>query len=258
MSHPRRVFVDFPADSRPTYGYETTLSNKDSHHLRDVLRMAEGAALTVIDRATAQEYEAIICAVDECLTVRLLAKRDRRASTSRVKTLIFALAKGKNTEFVCEKACELGVQNILLWQSDRSVVRIEGEREREKKLQRWKSILESAGKQSGNDYVPSLTLALNMKELLERFAALRAPQDRAFICSLSPESKSLQHTPAPTEALHIAVGPEGDFTEQEERTLVEQGFERLSLGPLVLRCETAAIVAISMVHGAWGFLSDEN
>ena len=258
MSHPRRVFVDFSAGSRPEYGSEVTLSEKDSHHLRVVLRLKEGSALTAVDRATAQEYEAIICSLSEPLTVRILSAKQKRLSVARVTSLIFALAKGKNTDFVCEKACELGVRNILLWQSDRSVVRIDSERDREKKLSRWHSILESAGKQSGNDYVPKLTLALTLNELIATLNSVRVPEDRAFICSLSPKSKLPSQIAPPVASVHIAVGPEGDFTEKEEVALAQQGFESLSLGPLVLRCETAAIVAISMLHGAWSFRDEKS
>lgn len=254
MSHPRRVFVDFPAGSNPEHGFEVSLSEKDSHHLRKVLRLSEGSQLTAIDRATSQEYDAIICAVQDVVTVRLLSKRERSTSASRVSSLIFALAKGGNTDLVCEKACELGVRTIILWQSERSVLRVE-DKERSKKLARWNSIVESAAKQSGNDVIPKVHLALNLKELLSLIANIRTPSDRAFLCSLSPGAKLPQEISAPAASLHLAVGPEGDFTDNEEAALIDQGFERLSLGPLVLRCETAAIVAISMVHGAWGFLN---
>ncbi|MBN8549953.1 MAG: 16S rRNA (uracil(1498)-N(3))-methyltransferase [Deltaproteobacteria bacterium] len=258
MSHPRRVFIDFPDGSRPVYGTEALLSEQDSHHLRTVLRLKEGDQLTAVDRASGQEYDAIICKLGEPLTARILGQKEKRAGCSRVKSLIFCLAKGGNTDLVCEKACELGVQHIVLWQSQRSVVRIDNERDAGKKIERWRKIVESAAKQSGNDLIPSISLALNYESLIERVSPLRSPEDRSFICSLSPDSKLPSNTPAPHAYVHLAVGPEGDFTEKEESALVGVGFERLSLGPLVLRCETAAIVAISMIHGAWGFLDQKN
>jgi 16S rRNA (uracil1498-N3)-methyltransferase len=134
------------------------------------------------------------------------------------------------------------------------VVRIDSENDRQKKLSRWQSIVESAAKQCGNDSIPRISVALDLKSLLDELSSLRSADDRAFICSLAPGAKLPAELTPPTNRVHLAVGAEGDFTDKEEATLCESGFEKLSLGPLVLRCETAAIVAISMVHGAWGFL----
>lgn len=259
MSHPRRVFIDLPAGTAGTYGDTLLLSEEDAHHFRDVLRLSEGAVLLAVDRRSSREFEAVIASTQQdSVCIKLLRQREGRTTQSRVSSLIFALAKGGHTDEVCEKSCELGVQNIILWQSARSVVRIASETEKEKKLQRWKKIAESAAKQSGNHTIPKIHIALSLPELLQTIQAIREPGDRSLLCSLGPDAKLPAQIEAPRASVHLAVGPEGDFEPQEENSLRAAGFEAMSLGPLILRCETAAIVAISMVHGAWGFLSGDS
>lgn len=253
MSHPRRVFLDFPAEATSIYGLELPLSREDAHHFRTVLRLHEGAALTVIDRTSTKEFDALVTTT-EPFVVRIVREKIGLKGRSRVASLTFGLAKGKNTEFVCEKACELGVRTLILWQASHSVVRIDSGQDRLKKLDRWNKILESAGKQSGNDVIPRLVLALNLHELFEAIDGASNPGDRKFICSLSPGAKTPIELMTPPGEVHLVVGPEGDFSEEEEKELLKRQFEPLSLGPLVLRCETAAVVAVSMTNGAWGFL----
>lgn len=254
MSHARRVFVDFPDSDAQSHGSTVSLSRDDSHHFLKVLRLKEGDPLTVVSRKDGNEFDAIVAStVNNVLVARLLGSRARARQHSRVSTLICALAKGKNTDFVCEKSCELGVQTIVLWQSERSVVRISSQDDQERKLQRWKKITESAAKQSGNDFIPDVRLARRLSEVMDFLRGLAQPGDIKLLCSLSPDAKLPRDMRPPEGNVHLIVGPEGDFTPEEEEALVKSGFARLSLGPLVLRCETAAVVAVSMVHGAWGF-----
>jgi RsmE family RNA methyltransferase len=114
MSHPRRVFVDFPVGTHPQHGTEVALSKSDSHHFRSVLRLTQGSAITVVDRASAKEFDAILSSAEDPVIARVLHEKRRAQPTSRVASLTFALAKGKNTDLVCEKACELGVGHIVL------------------------------------------------------------------------------------------------------------------------------------------------
>jgi 16S rRNA (uracil1498-N3)-methyltransferase len=215
--------------------------------------------LQAVDRRSGREFEAVIAsAQQDSVLVKLLRQREGNTTRSRVVSLTFALAKGGHTDEVCEKSCELGVQHLVLWQSARSVVRISSAADREKKLQRWRKIAESAAKQSGNDTLPKIHLALSLPELLQTLQAIRKPEERSLLCSLATDAKLPAHIEAPRAGVHLAVGPEGDFEPQEENSLRAAGFEAMSLGPLTLRCETAALVAISMVHGAWGFLSGDS
>lgn len=249
--HERRVFTT--AD-KLEYGSEVELAPEDSRHLIKVLRLQEGTPLTLVSSPAGEEFNAVICDLSaRQVKVRVIGRGNSRQAKSRVGTLIFALAKGSKNDLVCEKACELGAQSIIFWQAQHSVLRL-NERDGAHKLDRWRKITEAAAKQCGSTAIPQVSLALTIDSLLRQLSDLSQPDDARLVCSLSPEAKELRTLPAPSGKAHVAIGPEGDFSSLEERALIEAGFQPMTLGPLTLRCETAAIAALAAIHAAWGFL----
>ena len=260
MAQERRVFINLaatPALGSTVSGTRITLSPEDAHHLRDVLRLSPGNTVTAINAATRRRYTARVAeASRHAVVLELLDEAVSGERRSRVASLIFALTKGERTDLVCEKACELGVEHIILWQADRSIVRIEpGDRAR--KEARWARILESAARQSDRNEVPALHLALTRGELLKTLDTIAEAGDRFLTCSLAAGAVELRELPRPAGRVHLLVGPEGDLTPEEERTIMERHFELVSLGPLVLRSETAALAAVAMANGVWGFRPEQ-
>ncbi len=246
MPHERRIFISVPPSAT-----EVVASAADAHHLRDVLRLSEGAHLTVADPSTGIEYDAVISALAPEVRVKLIAKLFMSSSeVTPVKSLVFALCKNPVNDLVCEKAAELGVEHIIFWQAERSILSLSPE-DRPKKIARWQKIVESAARQSGKRFLAHVDLALTLGDLRQTLHKIAAPGERLLCCSLSESAQALHkiqplHTPT-----HMLVGPAGDLTQAEEQSLQELGFELISLGHNLLRAETAAIAGIGMLQAEY-------
>ncbi len=227
------------------------LSEQDSHHLTHVLRLGVGSQLEVLWTESNVLSHAEIAQLLPC-TINILTSTRQEAEVSPVRTLFFALAKSDKNELVCEKATELGLSNIVFWQSKRSVAKIEDEKSAAKKLDRWRKIAASACKQCSRSSLPSIKFLPSIKEVVALSHELAQDGSSLFLCSLDKQAQEIS-TFRRAPGSHIIVGPEGDFDPHEEDALLAGGFQRLSLGPLILRCETAAIAGICTIQGAWGW-----
>lgn len=251
-----RFFVDYGFSRAPAVGELVSLTSADSHHARDVLRLSVGDVVTLISKETGIAAEAALLSLtpDVRLVIRTLT--DAAPHSSRVASLLFALCKGERNDLVVEKATELGVGSIHLFQAARSVVRLDAAKDVEKKLSRWRKIAEGAAKQCGRNSVPQITVSRSTAAAVSEVSANAA--DRRFFCSLTAGSMELRAVARPAGFIHLSIGPEGDFTAEEEQLLLEHQFEPISLGPTVLRSETAAIAAISICLGLWGYEPDSS
>jgi 16S rRNA (uracil1498-N3)-methyltransferase len=253
MSHARRVFVDLPPGFSPEGAQsEIVIAKEEAHHLRNVLRLRAGALLTVVGRQSGAEYQALVTASEEDFRVKVLSRGESARGPSRVDSLVFGLSKGAKNDLVCEKACELGVRRIIFWESQRSVAHFGSERERTQKLSRWQRLAEAAATQSAKNYIPQILAISDLDALLCAVCEGASPNDRFFCCSLDPQAVELRNVAGKVNGIHLLVGPEGDLTLDEESAVIKSGFELISLGPYVLRSETAAISAVAMVEGIWG------
>jgi 16S rRNA (uracil1498-N3)-methyltransferase len=165
-------------------------------------------------------------------------------------TLGQALPKGPAMDAIVRKATELGVARIVPLESERTQVHFDDDRS-ERKVEKWQSAATEAAKQSGNPFLPEIQPVQKAAAFME---AARG-YDLKLIASLQPGAKSLKSVLAafqtaqsrmPKKALWL-IGPEGDFTPAEMSVARSAGFEPISLGPLVLRCETAAAYALSIL-----------
>lgn len=171
--------------------------------------------------------------------------------------LIQGLAGGDKMDWIVEKAVETGAASILPTECERSVVRLLGDPKRsEKRLAHWQSIAQSACEQCDRTVIPNIEPIQSYGNAIKKTKA-----DMKVL--FSPEAKHSfeqflnQQTPG---AICLVVGPEGGFSSSEEALAQEAGFEILSLGPRVLRTETAGIVAITAVHSIWNLkrVSEKN
>lgn len=165
-------------------------------------------------------------------------------------TLGQALPKGTAMDAIVRKATEIGARRIVPLESERSQVHLDGERS-EKKIEKWHTAALEAAKQCGNAFVPEIAPIQNASA----FLAAAGDHDLKLIASLHPGAKSLKAVlaayraaqgRAPKTALWL-IGPEGDFTPGEMHLAETAGFQPITLGPLVLRSETAATYALSIL-----------
>lgn len=162
-------------------------------------------------------------------------------------SLAQALPEGSKMEWIIEKAVELGVSAIQPLAAQRCVTRLSAERA-EKKIAHWQGIIEAATEQCGRKRVAHLSAPLDVNKWLGQ-------QDLHKRILLSPRAEvSLadwsRHHPA--QAITLMIGPEGGFNEAEEKFAIQQGALALSIGPRILRTETAGITAMSVLSAAWG------
>ncbi|MBC3809635.1 16S rRNA (uracil(1498)-N(3))-methyltransferase [Undibacterium seohonense] len=162
-------------------------------------------------------------------------------------SLAQALPEASKMDWIIEKAIELGVNHIQPLAAQRSVVKLNPERA-EKKMQHWQGIIQSATEQCGRKRIAHLAELTDVQKWLMQ-------QDMHKRILLSPRAdQSLADWPRhhPAQALTIMIGPEGGFSDSEEQLAIKQGAIMLSMGPRVLRTETAGLTAISVISAAWG------
>jgi 16S rRNA (uracil1498-N3)-methyltransferase len=185
---------------------------------------------------------------------RVFLKIGERVTTQKPRcaiTLAQAVPKGKNMDLVIQKAVELGASAIFPLLSERTVVRLEGEADAERKQERWQSIALEACKQCGQNWMPQVGLPCTMKEFFSNFSAL----DPVLIASLQPSSLQIKEALALVkqqigsfpESIIVMIGPEGDFTPEETSQALALGAIPITLGPIILRTETAAIYCLSVL-----------
>ena len=220
--------------------YFVHLSKDDEHHVLHVMRMKKGDEIEVVD---AQKL--FLCRLDETnpLKVSVIHEIASDVEISEDVTLLFALTKGDKIDLVLQKATELGVKKVALIQSERTVVKYE-EKDLEKKCQRFKKIMKEASEQSHRLIVPEFLGIFNLKKLPE--CAISDINYVAYEKDASQINSAFSNLER-GKSISILIGPEGGFSEQEINDVTALGFIRTSLGKRILRAETAAIYALSVL-----------
>jgi 16S rRNA (uracil1498-N3)-methyltransferase len=216
---------------------QPALSPGEAHHAIHVLRVKDGDTVNVFD-GRGQEAQ---CRFGEAGVLTLLQQTTTPTLPCRI-TLAQAIPK-KNMDLIVQKATELGVAGLVPLISERTVVQLD---EDSKKIERWREIALEACKQSGNNWLPEIRAPQKARVFLESPGMF----DLKLIGSLQPDSKPLkQLLPGqPLSSVLILIGPEGDFTPAELAAGKSAGCLPLSLGPLVLRADSAALYALSILH----------
>lgn len=225
---------------------EVRITGDDVNHIKNVLRMGTGESL-VVSCGRGIDYYCVIREWEE-KTVFLDVQEERPAVTElpvRI-TLFQALPKKDKMELVIQKAIELGAAEIVPVRTRRCIVKLD-EKKEEKKLQRWKTIAESAAKQSGRALVPEIHSVLSWSEALAYGGKMEKRLIPYELCSDMAGSVSAMKEAAEGESVGIFIGPEGGFERSEVEQAIEEGAVPISLGKRILRTETAGLAALSML-----------
>jgi 16S rRNA (uracil1498-N3)-methyltransferase len=234
-----RIFVPAPLEA----GAAVTLQDDAARHVAQVLRMREGETLTLFN-GEGGEYEATIESVERrAVQVRLQGWSDTDRESRLSITLAQCVSKGDRMDFSIQKAVELGVTAIVPLLSERSVVRLEADRW-DRKLDHWRGIIVGACEQCGRTRLPALADVQDF----DRWLATPPLGTRLV---LAPGGASPRGLP-PAQLATLIAGPEGGLSEREVQQAERAGFERIGLGPRVLRTETAGVAAIAALQTLWG------
>lgn len=237
-----RHFVDVPL----TVGQRVVLPEPVFAHLVRVLRLGPGAAC-VLFNGDGADYDAVLAeAGKRGASADVLARRERDIESPLRITLAQAVARGEKMDWILQKATELGVAAIAPIFSERTEVKLDGERGG-KRQAHWRGVLYSACEQSGRTRIPQL----QEPETLAQYAAQEQATLRLF---LDPDAGGRLST-LPLAAggqVALAIGPEGGFSERDIATLAAAGFTGIGLGPRVLRTETAGLATIAALQALFG------
>lgn len=225
------------------------LDEAESHHALDVLRLQPGDRVAVFNGQGTEATAEIATASKRSVGLKVLTSSKSTPLRCRI-TLGQAIPKGKNMDLIIQKATELGAASIAPLMSERTVVTCD-EKDAAKKQEKWQHTAVEAAKQCGQNWLPSVRLPRSLKD----FFAEGEQYDLMLIASLQPDAlppKELlaeitaQTGRKPSNVL-ILVGPEGDFTPAEISLAKSNGCRPITLGPIVLRTETAAIYCMSIL-----------
>ena len=229
-----------------------TVVGDELAHLRKVLRLEPGDRFIVFDD-TGWEHEAVIRSFSAHRgDIDILRSyRPDRESALQI-TLALGLTKGEKMDFVVEKATELGVLNIVPFTSTYTVPKLD-DRRAGARTERWKKIAVSAAKQSGRTRLPKVYSLCEFREFAGK------PWDdmlKLFFWEREGQQtlKQVRDSQPDARAVLLVIGPEGGFSVEEADLAQRHGFRSVQLGPRILRAETAAIAALSLVQFLWGDL----
>ena len=220
------------------------LAESQSHYLSKVLRMQAGREL-ILFNGEGGEYSAEIAAVHKKhVDVSVIEFSVENRQSHLQLELAIGVSRGERMDWVLQKATELGVTKITPLMTERTEVKLGGERA-DKKMEHWQQILISACEQCQRNLLPELSEPRNLSEWIgECDAELKFVLHHRDNQGL-PQNKSAQ-------SIALLIGPEGGLDDDEIAQAIAQKFSPLTLGPRVLRTETAPVAAISLVQYLWG------
>ena len=217
------------------------LGDGDVHHLLHVMRAKKGDEIEAV--ADNKLYACIIDSLSP-LVIKVNYEIPTDSELNEDVTLFFALAKGEKIDFVVQKATELGVSKVVLLKTERCVVKFD-DKNLSHKLERFEKIAKEASEQSHRLRIPEILGVVDIKsipnELLSDINLVAYEKEAGKTASLITNIKSSKST-------SIMIGPEGGFSENEIKLLIEKyNFIPVSLGKRILRTETAAVYALSVI-----------
>ncbi|AFI85251.1 16S rRNA (uracil(1498)-N(3))-methyltransferase [Methylophaga nitratireducenticrescens] len=213
-------------------------------HAVQVLRMKPGALLNLFD-GQGLEYQAQLEQVDKRQATVSLQQQIHTDNESPLDILLMqGISRGERMDYAIQKAVELGVKRIMPVVTERCNVQLSGDRA-EKRINHWQGVIISACEQSGRSYLPELLPIASIDSAFGNVNdACKLVLDPEAIKSFSSVKKAQQ--------IALLIGPEGGLSETEVQRANDAGFTGITLGPRILRTETASAAALAMVQAGWG------
>ena len=230
----QRYFVNIAKDI-------ITFTEDDVFHISKVMRFKSGDEIQIVDKDTHEVYLAVIDSVNP-VSVHIQERIIECSELNKEVTLFFALAKLDKNELVIQKATELGVSRVVLFQGERSVVKYSND-DFKRKSARFNAIVKEASEQCHRNKIPEIIYVDNIKKI-EPFLA----DINFFAYELEAgQASNIEEQIKEHKSVSVIIGPEGGFSLKEAEYLKSLGFVPISLGNRIYRCETAAIFSLSVI-----------
>lgn len=224
-----------------------SLDDNGQRHVAQVLRLKAGAAITLFD-GHGGEYPATLEQVSRrMVSVRLNSYDATSRQSPLAITLVQGISRGDRMDYTLQKATELGVHHIVPLVTERCGVHLNSER-RNKRQQHWQGIITAACQQCGRDRLPELHPITPYPQWL---AQEHSHQPLRLV--LDPEATpGFKDLPPPAAGVELLIGPEGGLEASEIELARRQGYQAVSIGPRILRTETAGVAALAIIQTLWG------
>lgn len=221
-----------------------TISGREAHHIRDVIRLKPGDRLIGFD-GEGRNYMLRITSSGSDIRAEIERSSLQKIDMTKV-LLACALPKKSRMDYIIEKATELGVADIVPMATKRTIVKVDKQSAVSKK-KRWDKIALEASKQCGRDTLPKIHSVTGFRQALKLSDKL-GYEERIipYVCESTVHIKDA--IPKKAKSISIFIGPEGDFSREEIELAKSHKFKAVSLGSLVLKVDTAAIFAVSVIQ----------
>lgn len=236
----------FFINSKDIFDDNINIKGDDYNHIKKVLRLKCGEIVTLSD-GVGNEYEAKIEEFGDGFVHSKIIKSYKNSTEPPIKiTLYQGLPKADKMDFIIQKSVELGITRIVPVLTERTIVKLGNEKDASKKCERWNRISQEAAKQSNRGIIPEIEIPITFKEAVKQakdYALSLIPYEKEANNSL----KQILRSVSDIKEASVFVGPEGGFTEQEIEEAVSFGINSITLGPRILRTETAGIAVLSIL-----------
>jgi len=219
-----------------------SLSTEDSHHILKVMRMTINDEIEVVNNEVLYIAK-IINTNNDIITVENIKESTEHNELPLSITLVQAAVKEQKLDYILQKSCELGISDIKVLNSKRSIVKLD--KKEDKKINRWNKILKEASEQSKRNKVPTVSNILDIKDLI------KLDYDIKLLCTVNEKVKSIKKLLSNiniNDRIIFVVGPEGGFSPDEEELMINNGFIPTTLGDRVLRTETVSSFVLSCIN----------
>ncbi|SMC93779.1 16S rRNA (uracil(1498)-N(3))-methyltransferase [Sporomusa malonica] len=235
----RRFFIDAPISQT------MVIDGTDARHIASVLRMTAGDTVLVSGQNKKSGKAEITQVSPEAVQLRLIELIEDKTEPPLAVYLVQGLAKGEKMDFIVQKAVELGVYGIIPAVTEHCVVKYDLAKQTEK-VARWQKIAREAAKQCGRSYIPEILPVTRLADVLKNNEFVSASKIMLYEGQASQGLKqTLTETGRPTYLLFI--GPEGGFSSDEVELCLGHGVKVVTMGPRIMRTETAALAALTAV-----------
>ncbi|MCK8815921.1 16S rRNA (uracil(1498)-N(3))-methyltransferase [Natroniella sulfidigena] len=223
---------------------QVTITGQDVRHITRSLRLDSGDKISVADGEGKKYIVELVELTDQFVKGKVRQDFVATVEPATKVTLLQGLPKSKKMDLIAQKTTELGIDQIIPVETERSIVKLKPSKAK-RRQKRWQKIAKEAAKQSGRAKIPEVKELLDFEEAI----ALATDYDLALM-PWEEESASLKDVIVGNnkmEQVMIVIGPEGGFSEQEVERANEVGIKPVSLGPRILRTETAGLATLSML-----------
>jgi 16S rRNA (uracil1498-N3)-methyltransferase len=242
-----RIYLDQDLNTALENQTSITFDENAQRHVAQVLRLKTGAAITLFN-GQGGEYKAILEQVNRrSVTASLTGFEPRDIESALEVTLAQGISRGERMDYTLQKATELGVQHIVPMITERCGVHL-NEQRRDKRMQHWHGIIIAACQQSGRNYLPGIEAITPLTTWLTQ--PRTNPPLRLV---LDPDADhSIKSLPRPAAGVELLIGPEGGLEPGEIELAKRHGYQAVTLGPRILRTETAGVAALAIIQSLWG------